>query len=377
MNYSIIRHTAIDPFNPTQEVPPMSTVMIQSATYEDLQQAIDKAFEIFPLNLKGKKVLIKPNVLRASEASEAIVTHPAVLRAVVKRIESMKPASIIVGDNPGVFSYGANEESFRKTGLMEASGGYYRNIGTDSQKIDFNAEYMPTVSLSRAVLDADIIISLPKFKTHGLTVMTGAIKNSYGFLPGAQKAQLHKAAGSPERFHEMIVDVFRLRVPDLFIVDAVVGMEGNGPASPELRDIGLILASDNAVALDAVIATMMGCDPARLGFLRKAKSVGLGDYDLETIEIIGKLKQLPDFKLPPLGGEANMNNPAIQEILHRPTLLRPHADVELCTGCGACIEQCPVSALSMNGDYPIADPEICIRCFCCQEICPEKAMALI
>lgn len=355
----------------------MSSVMILPATYEDVQQAIDRAFEIFPLNLKSKKVLIKPNVLRASEANEAIVTHPAVLRAVVERVESMEPASIVVGDNPGVFSYGANEESFRKTGLMDAAKGYYRNIGTDSQKINFNAEYMSTVSLSRAVLEADIIISLPKFKTHGLTVMTGAIKNSYGFLPGAQKARLHKAAGSPARFHEMIVDVFRLRVPDLFLVDAVVGMEGNGPASPELRDIGLILASDNAVALDAVIATMMGCDPARLGFLRKAKNMGLGDFDLDTIEIIGQLKPLPDFKLPPLGGEAIMHNEAMQAFLHKPTLLRPRADVERCTGCGACIEQCPVSALSMNGEYPIADPEICIRCFCCQEICPEKAMALI
>jgi uncharacterized protein (DUF362 family)/NAD-dependent dihydropyrimidine dehydrogenase PreA subunit len=355
----------------------MSTVMIQPATYEDVQKAIDRAFEIFPLNLKSKKILIKPNVLRASEANEAIVTNPAVLAAVVKRVESMEPASIIVGDNPGIFSYGANEESFRKTGLMAASGGYYRNIGIDAQKIDFNPEYMPAVSLSRAVLEADIIISLPKFKTHGLTIMTGAIKNSYGFLPGAQKARLHKAAGTPARFHEMIVDVFQLRVPDLFIVDAVVGMEGNGPVSTELRDIGLILASDNAVALDAVIATMMGCDPARLGFLRKAKSVGLGDYDIETIEIIGELKRLTDFKLPPLGGDAIMRNEAIQAVLDRPTLLRPRADEERCTGCGACVDQCPVSALLMNENYPIADPEICIRCFCCQEICPEKAMALV
>ena len=91
----------------------MSTVMIQPATYEDVQKAIDRAFEIFPLNLKSKKILIKPNVLRASEANEAIVTNPAVLATVVKRVESMEPASIIVGDNPGIFSYGANEESFR------------------------------------------------------------------------------------------------------------------------------------------------------------------------------------------------------------------------------------------------------------------------
>src|SRR4030042_6203514 len=189
----------------------------------------------------------------------------------------MGPASIIVGDNPGIFGYGANEESFNKTGLMEAAKGYYQNIGNDSQRVDFNPNFMSTVSISQAVLDADIIISLPKFKTHGLTVITGAIKNSYGFLPGAQKAKLHKAAGSAERFHEMLIDVFRLRIPDLFLVDAVVGMEGNGPVSPDLRDIGLILASDNAVAMDAVMATMMGCQPGQLRSLQKAKEKGLGD----------------------------------------------------------------------------------------------------
>lgn len=354
----------------------MSKVMIHPATYDSVREAVDRAFELFPLSFQGKKVLIKPNVLRASEAKEGVVTHPAVLRAVVEKVEALGPASIVVGDNPGLFNYGANEESFRSTGLMEAAKGYYQNIGNDSQKVDFNAQFMPTVSLSKIVLEADIIISLPKFKTHGLTVVTGAIKNSYGILPGAQKARLHKAAGSPERFHELVVDVFRLRVPDLFLVDAVVGMEGNGPASPDLRDIGLLLASDNAVALDSVIATMMGCEPGRLRFLQRAKEAGLGDYDLSTIEVIGELKQLPDFKLPPLGGEAIMNNPAVQEMIHGRTILRPQPDPELCTGCGTCVEQCPVSALSMNDHLPQVDADTCITCFCCQEMCPEKAITL-
>ena len=354
----------------------MSKVMIHPATYESVRPAVDRAFELFPLKLQGKRVLIKPNVLRASEASEGIVTHPAVLRAVVDKVETLGPAAIVVGDNPGLFSYGANEESFKKTGLLEASKGYYQNIGNDSLQVDFNPDFLPAVSLSRIVLDADIIISLPKFKTHGLTVITGAIKNSYGFLPGAQKAQLHQAAGSPARFHEMIVDLFRLRVPDFFLVDAVVGMEGNGPASPDLRDIGLILASDNAVALDAVIAAMMGCEPGRLRFLQKAKELGLGDYDLSNLEILGNLKPLPDFQLPPLGGEAVMQNETIQGLIHQRTLLRPQADPEWCTGCGTCIDQCPVSALSMNDDLPQVDPDACIICFCCQEICPEKAITL-
>jgi uncharacterized protein (DUF362 family)/Pyruvate/2-oxoacid:ferredoxin oxidoreductase delta subunit len=354
----------------------MSKVMIHPATYENVRPAVDRAFEIFPMELRGKKILIKPNLLRASEAKEGIVTHPAVLRAVVEKVETMDPVSIVVGDNPGLFGYGENEESFKITGLMEAAKGYYQNIGNDSQKVDFNADFMPTVSLSRIVLDADIIISLPKFKTHGLTVITGAIKNSYGFLPGAQKANLHKAAGSPERFHEVIVNVFRLRVPDLFILDAVVGMEGNGPASPDLRNIGLILASSNAVALDSVMAMMMGCDPGRLHFLRKAKEAGLGDYDRSTIEVIGELKRLPDFKLPPLGGQAIFRNETMQTMIHNRTLLRPQADPELCTGCGICVEQCPVSALTMNDDLPQVDADTCITCFCCQEICPEKAMTL-
>ena len=207
-----------------------------------------------PWKLRGKSFDQTQCAAGLGTAGEGIITHPAVLRAVVEKVETMGPAAIVVGDNPGLFNYGANEDSFQKTGLMEAAKGYYQNIGNDSLPGDFNPDFMPTVSLSRIVLEADIIISLPKFKTHGLTVITGAIKNSYGFLPGAQKAKLHKAAGSPERFHEVVVEVFRLRVPDLFLVDAVVGMEGNGPASPDLRDIGLILASDNAVALDAVMA---------------------------------------------------------------------------------------------------------------------------
>ncbi len=354
----------------------MSEVMIHPAEYDTARQAVDRAFELFPLHIEGKEVLIKPNVLRSSQAQEAIVTNPSVLRAVVEKVETLNPAMIVVGDNPGLFNYGANEESFTSTGLMEAAKGYYQNIGNDSLQADFNPEFMPKVSISRIIRDADIIISLPKFKTHGLTVMTGAIKNSYGFLPGAQKARLHKAAGTPQRFHEVIVEVFRLRVPDLFIVDAVVGMEGNGPASPDIRHIGKILASDNAVALDAVIATMMGCDPARLRFLQKAKEAGLGDYDLKTIEIIGTLERLPNFKLPPLGGEAIMQNETMQQFMHQRATVKPQADPDRCTGCGSCVEQCPVSALSLNDGIAVADPAICITCFCCQEICPEKAMHL-
>jgi uncharacterized protein (DUF362 family)/Pyruvate/2-oxoacid:ferredoxin oxidoreductase delta subunit len=299
-----------------------------------------------------------------------------VLRAVVERLEAMGPAAIVVGDNPGVVSYGANETTFQHSGLMDAARGHYRNIGNDAMEVDFNPEFAARVSISRAVRAADVLISLPKFKTHGLTAVTGAIKNSYGYLPGAQKARLHRLAGNAERFNELIVDVFRLRVPDLFIVDAVMGMEGNGPACSDLRHIGRILASDNGVALDAAISRMMGLDPGSLRFLRKATEWGLGSYEAQEIEIIGELTPIQDFKLPTLGGATVAGNPAIQEAMHQRTLMRPKAKPELCTGCGTCVDQCPVSALSLEGDFPVVNPEVCIACFCCQEVCPEKAMAL-
>ena len=354
----------------------MHKVMIEPASYDNCRKAVDKAFELFPQNIAGKKVVIKPNVLRTSTPEEHIVTNPALLRAVVEKVEQLCPAQIVVGDNPGLFDYGDNEKSFETTGLMDAAKGYYKNLGDTTEQLAFNPDFMPRVGVSKEIMDADIFISLPKFKTHGLTVMTGAIKNSYGVLPGAQKARLHQIAGKPERFHQVIVDVFRLRVPDLFIMDAVVGMEGNGPASPELREIGLILAADNAVAMDSVVARMMGLDPGRLGFLKIAKAMGLGDFDSQKVQIQGKMILLDNFKVPPLGGEAIANNPAIHELMDGKTSVRPQADPELCTMCGACIEHCPVAALKMEKDLPVVDPDICITCFCCQEICPEKAMTL-
>jgi NAD-dependent dihydropyrimidine dehydrogenase PreA subunit len=172
------------------------------------------------------------------------------------------------------------------------------------------------------------------------------------------------------------VDVFRIRVPDLFIVDAVVGMEGNGPASPDLRDIGLVLASDSGVALDAVMATMMGIVPGKLRFLQKAREADLGDYDPSTYEVVGDLRPIENFRLPSSGGEAVLHNEAVQAMIRSRMIMRPKADPDLCTGCGSCVEQCPVSALTLDEGLPLVDPDRCIACYCCQEICPEKAMTL-
>lgn len=343
----------------------MSTVEIMNASYEDCHQAIEKVFLQFPLDLEGKKVVIKPNVLRSGAPEEGITTHPAVLKAVIQEVVKRRPTSLIVGDNPGVFSYGMNEKAFTDTGLMEAAGTYYRNLGAETVQMTVNSPYIGSALVSQAILEADVYISLPKFKTHGLTGLSCAIKNNFGLLVGGLKAQTHKKAGNPYNFAEALVEVFALRVPDLVIVDGILAMEGNGPASKDLVNLGKILAGVDSVAVDTVVAHMMGfTEQPRT--IELAAEKGFGTNDLAKITIHGELAVIPGFKLPNAGPGVSME--AI-------TALRPKVNNELCTLCETCIEHCPNEALTLDG-YPTVDPEKCITCYCCQELCPQKAIEL-
>ena len=351
------------------------TVMLRQATYATCRAAVDNAFQLFPLRLTGKKVLIKPNVLRRGAPEEAITTHPAVLRAVIERVLESKPGALWVGDNPGLVGYGNNEDCFRATGLMEAAGEYYVNISNRSTAVPFAPAKEGTILVSSAVLEADIIISVPKFKTHGLTVLTGAIKNSYGILPGALKGRMHQRAGNPTAFQRMILEVFKLRVPDLFIMDAILGMQGNGPASKDLRHIGLIMASDNAVAIDAVMARMVGLEPDALPVLALAASQELGSFEQDDIRIDGEFRPLHDFKLPPMP-ESGYAGPGLKQFMDKALSASPVVNGDLCIACGECVAICPGKALSMQDGLPRVDLRKCIKCYCCQELCPQKSIQL-
>lgn len=345
----------------------MSIVEIMDTSYETCHEAIAKVFQQFPLDIEGKKVVIKPNVLRSAAPEEGITTHPAVLKAVIREVVKRNPASLIVGDNPGVFSYGMNEKAFKDTGLMDAAGTYYRNISAETVQMSINSPYIESALVSRAIIDADIYISIPKFKTHGLTGMSCAIKNNFGLLAGALKAQTHKKAGNPFNFAEALVEVFALKVPDLIIVDGVLAMEGNGPASKDLVSLGKVLAGTDPVAVDTVAAYMMGfSEQPRSIQIAAAKGYGLND--LSKITVHGRLEVIPGFKLPQSG-------PPGGAIMESVTALRPKINHELCTLCATCVEHCPNGALTMD-EYPSVAPEKCITCYCCQELCPQKAIEL-
>ena len=354
----------------------MSKVLILDCKdYNDVDKEISKVFEEFPNQWKDKKVLIKPNILNSRPPERGNTTHPSIIRSAVKWLKDAG-AQVIVGDNSSSMGPNNNETCAEKTGIKEASMGCYSNIALEPITVETNSRFTKQFIVSKAIMDADIVISLPKFKTHSLTLITGAIKNSFGFLVGGEKQRIHAISGSYKNFAEIIVDIYQIRIPDLVIMDAIIGMEGNGPSSGELRHIGKIIASDDGVAVDAVMARMMGKKPEKIHMLKVANQRKIGEIDVSKMNIIGKLDEIKGFKMPStficqVAGK--LVNNRISGIFFQ---YKPAVNEDKCKGCGVCAESCPVNAITMIDKLPVINRKICIRCYCCQELCPSDVMEL-
>ncbi|QYZ79067.1 DUF362 domain-containing protein [Methanofollis formosanus] len=330
----------------------------------------------------GMRVLVKPNLLSAQPPERAVTTHPALVKAVVTLVRECG-GTAVVGDSPGG---NQTEASYRHLLTTTGMAGVVEETGCES--VFFDDETMTVrapgartfrrFTVARAPLDADVVIALPKLKTHALTGYTGAVKLLYGFVPGVSKAAYHLHAGqNPATFADLLLDLHTLLRPTLSIMDAVVGMEGKGPQHGDPRKIGVLLASESCTALDYLAATLVGLDPTTLPTLARAAARGEGPGCLAEVEIVGpplEEVRVRDFVPAPTALRPALPS-FVRQLDGRLVPARPVVDDERCRRCGVCAEVCPPGAIVVGRDgLPAIDTARCIRCFCCQELCPEGAV---
>jgi uncharacterized protein (DUF362 family)/Pyruvate/2-oxoacid:ferredoxin oxidoreductase delta subunit len=332
----------------------------------------------WPAAVAGKRVLIKVNLLADAPPEKAVCTHPEFTRALVRLCREAGAAAIAVGDMPGMQLTDVPEQAFEVSGTAavcraeEARIAPFSRAGYRDLEVA-GARRLPNLMVANELFDADFVISAPKLKSHIQALYTGAIKNWFGVVSSRDRKRSHHL-NDLEPFSESLVDIFRARPPDLVVMDAVVGMEGRGPGEGKPRTLGLVLASTDAVALDAVALDCVGWTRMKTPHVRIAAEEGLGVADLSQIRIDGPpiAEVRVPFEPPP---RAFTSPPKfVVKLFYHFWRIRPQIVVANCQRCGACAKMCPVGAITIGPQAAVIDRSICIECFCCHEACPFDAV---
>lgn len=330
----------------------------------------------------GQNVLLKANMLAPAGPEEAATTHPAVVRAVAELV--LEAGGVpVVADSPGYIYAGGKCRALKACGIRDVGV----ELGVETTQFESlenpfvevgvpQGAILQSVYAARMALEADVIITLPKIKTHAGTWYTGAVKNMFGAVATRTRKEAHRLAAY-QRFSQAIVDIYSVLAPrtKMAIMDAVVGMEGEGPRHGAPRQLGLIMASCDPVALDAVASKVIGFEPLEILTTKFAADRGLGVGDLDAIAILGE--QVKDVAVEfekPSGRQVNLP-PLLMKAVHRLIKIRPGVNRSSCDKCKICAKSCPVDAISM-ASYPEIDRDLCIECYCCNEMCPTGAMEI-
>ncbi len=352
---------------------PSERVLVRRVNH--LADTVRETLDFLDYDFTGKKVWVKPNLLGPHQPERGVTTDPELVRAVVRELKHRGAAGIVVTDNPGGRIRGGLAAFLASTGVPAASEGCFRGLDRTPATLPLQSRFIHRIPVARTLFECDLVLNLPVFKTHSLTILTGATKNLFGIIPGDYKSTLHGKAATATRFAELLVDIYQaVPVPMLHIMDALRGMDGQqGPGGGRVLNIGKLLAARNGVALDAVMAMMAGTEPNRIPTLRIAGERGLGPIDPADIDIHGDFERIRGFRLPASGltDILTMSFAVLFPMFRREPILNRR----LCTKCGSCAEVCPVRAIRLN-PWPAINRKQCISCFCCAEMCPTNAMTI-
>ena len=346
-----------------------------------LQQSLNLIGGLEAFIRPGQRVLIKVSMLRSAPPEQAVTTHPTVAVALAELVRDFG-ATPVIGDSCGGADYGLSEKALVETGIKPLADKHgietviFETAGSEKIPVH-NGRFLTEIPVSKAVLAADAIISVPKLKTHIETLMTGAVKNMLGCLPGAAKLVVHRTAPSPDDLGQALLDIYATVRPVLSVMDGITAMSGNGPSRGEPAPVGALLASGDGVALDQVAARLIGYDPHLIPTLAPAKERGLGENDSEQIDIVGET--LESMKPESFDLCSNMMMRAMPKFLlrginRRLFYVRPQWNDAGCIRCELCVKSCPVEAMTLADDRITIDRQTCIECFCCFELCPEDGI---
>ncbi len=319
----------------------------------------------------GMKVLLKPNLLSARFPEDAVDTHPEVVRAVVRLVKSARAAPFI-GDSPGGFGKNIGE-IFEKSGMKRIADEEGVRLETFTA-----SRFVNGIPIARQIFDSDRVISIPKFKTHSITVLTAAVKNMFGSVVGLYKAECHSRAPKDEDLSRIMAKVYSITKPHLTVLDGIIAMEGDGPSSGIIRKMDLVMAGEDAVAIDSCLAKIMGVAPLDILVTREAYLAKLGEADLSKIEVLGESLDAfvaKDFKLPrttPLKYLPKSVTDCIASLIR----FKPYIDNGSCRRCNLCKLTCPVHCIEIEKRYCSIDYKKCVRCLCCHEVCPYRAISI-
>jgi uncharacterized protein (DUF362 family)/Pyruvate/2-oxoacid:ferredoxin oxidoreductase delta subunit len=352
----------------------MHEVIIRKSeyTYPSLRQAVFEMMDSLAgeqIQRKGR-VVIKPNLLAPASPDKAIVTHPLIVKAVVEYVLD-KGARPSISDSSAVGSF---DRVLRDSGIKEALSGLnveYKEF-KGSSIVDVG-EPFKKIEIASDALNADVLINLPKLKTHMQMVLTLGVKNLFGCIVGMKKPEWHFRTGvNREMFAQLLVKIYGALNPSVTLMDGVLAMEGQGPGKRgEPRHLGVLLGSKNAAALDMTVCRMLGISPDTVLTNKFAAEQGLVT---DAITINGDLPQIKDFKLPDITPLV-FGPEKFHGVLRRHLVQRPECDASSCRLCGECWKYCPAKAITHSGKKVHFDYDKCIRCYCCIEVCPHGALS--